>query len=236
MKRGFKKCWQKKGSESASSCCSREVLQGSGIFYLVNIRTRQPYLKIMAYRNRVIICTSEGLQEKMRALLKGKNRDEIFENPFVYGQTIHYVPAPAASAVPARPGFAYEFLSGTELLPLEGLTGFENSLELGEGESLQGKAACTAKDGGRIAGVAGAGEVSAGIWEAGVDVLEEYRNARLGSSLVSLLTGELLKRDILPFYSASVTNLGSQMVASRCGYIPLWVDTFGTHFGQQLCI
>ena len=42
------------------------------------------------------------------------------------------------------------------------------------------------------------------------------------------LTKELLARDIIPFYSASVTNIGSQMVASRCGYIPLWVDTFGT--------
>ncbi len=29
-------------------------------------------------------------------------------------------------------------------------------------------------------------------------------------------------------YSASVTNIGSQMVASRCGYIPFWVDTFET--------
>ena len=42
------------------------------------------------------------------------------------------------------------------------------------------------------------------------------------------LTRELLERNILPYYSASVTNLGSQMVASRCGYIPAWVDTFGT--------
>lgn len=39
---------------------------------------------------------------------------------------------------------------------------------------------------------------------------------------------ELTSRKILPFYSASVTNLGSQMVASRCGYIPAWGDTFGT--------
>ena len=39
---------------------------------------------------------------------------------------------------------------------------------------------------------------------------------------------ELLARSIVPFYSASVTNIGSQMVANRCGYMPYWVDTFGT--------
>lgn len=48
--------------------------------------------------------------------------------------------------------------------------------------------------------------------------------------LVKKLTDVLLAKNIVPFYSASVTNIGSQMVASRCGYIPVWVDTFGTIF------
>lgn len=61
-----------------------------------------------------------------------------------------------------------------------------------------------------------------------VDVLPEYRNSGMGTYLVAKLTGELLKRDMVPFYSASVTNIGSQMVAARCGYIPAWVDTYGT--------
>ena len=65
-------------------------------------------------------------------------------------------------------------------------------------------------------------------WEIGIDVMEEYRNARLGTYLVRGLTRELLVRNIIPFYSASITNIGSQMVASRCDYIPFWVDTFGT--------
>lgn len=42
------------------------------------------------------------------------------------------------------------------------------------------------------------------------------------------LTKELLLQNIIPFYSDSVTNIASQMVASRCGYIPYWIDTFGT--------
>lgn len=79
--------------------------------------------------------------------------------------------------------------------------------------------------------MAGAAESSVnGVWEIGVDVMHKYRNARLGTFLVRELTKELLARNIIPFYSASVTNIGSQMVASRCGYIPFWIDTFGTIF------
>ena len=86
-----------------------------------------------------------------------------------------------------------------------------------------------AKDKNKIIGIAGAAESSVNdVWEIGIDVLEEYRNANLGTYLVKALTRELLARKIVPFYSASVTNIGSQMVANRCGYIPIWVDTFGT--------
>ena len=66
------------------------------------------------------------------------------------------------------------------------------------------------------------------VWEVGVDVAEDYRNAGLGTYLVRGLTGELLARGIVPFYSASVTNIASQMTAYRCGYKPFWIDTFGT--------
>lgn len=109
------------------------------------------------------------------------------------------------------------------------MTGFENSLAFEKNGSTPTKAVCIARDNNRIVGVAGAAEsLVNGVWEIGVDVMEAYRNANLGTYLVKSLTKELLARNIIPFYSASVTNIGSQMVASRCGYIPYWVDTFGT--------
>ena len=122
-----------------------------------------------------------------------------------------------------------EYLFGRDILSLTGLTGFENSLAFDENGSTSTKGVYIAKVNNKIIGAAGAAETSTnGVWEIGIDVLEEYRNARLGTYLVRGLTKELLVRNIIPFYSASITNIGSQMVASRCGYIPLWVDTFGT--------
>ena len=207
-----------------------EALGGKGTVYSVNTDAEKPYIKILAYRNCVAVCSCERLHAKVRALLQDRSRDEIFEMPFVYGQTIHYVPDFERTVpVPAPPGCEWEFLMGEKIRSLNGLKGFENALAFDENGSTPTRAVCIARCGGRIIGAAGAADSSVdGVWEAGVDVMEAYRGAGLGTCLVDRLTRELLTREIVPFYSASVTNLGSQMVAAGCGYRPMWVDTFGT--------
>jgi len=57
-------------------------------------------------------------------------------------------------------------------------------------------------------------------------VKPEYRKGGLGTRLVSNLTVDIIEEGIVPFYSASVTNIGSQMVANRSWYIPSWIDTY----------
>lgn len=210
--------------------CTPEELNGGETVFSIRADAARPFIKILAYRNCVVVCTSEALHGKIRGLLKGKSRDEIFELPYVYGQTIHYIPDPdLVNTAMALPGFECGFFFEKEVLSLRGLTGFGNSLEFADDGSTPTRAVCIAKDSGRVAGAAGAaGSSVEGLWEVGVDVLEKYRNVGLGTWLVRRLTKELTARNILPFYSASVTNIGSQMVASRCGYIPAWVDTFGT--------
>ena len=65
-------------------------------------------------------------------------------------------------------------------------------------------------------------------WYASMYVKKEYRGRKLAAVLVRNLTIEILKHGKIPFYSASVTNIASQAVAVRAGYMPLWTDTFGT--------
>ncbi|MCM1171378.1 MAG: GNAT family N-acetyltransferase [Clostridium sp.] len=210
--------------------CNQEELHGKATVYSVNFNAKQQYIKILAYRNCVVVCTSEDLHNKVQELLQNKNRDEIFELPLVYGQTIHYVPNDSCTEDEFVPlNYEYEYLFDKDIFSLTGLTGFENSLAFDENGSTTTKAVYIAKDKHRIIGVAGAAASSVnGVWEVGVDVMENYRNAHLGTYLVRGLTRELLARNIIPFYSASITNIGSQMVAGRCGYIPFWIDTYGT--------
>ena len=50
----------------------------------------------------------------------------------------------------------------------------------------------------------------------------------MASLLVHNLTVAIMEQDKIPFYSASVTNIASQAVAIRSGYMLLWTDTYGT--------
>ncbi len=215
---------------SKEYACSRAELNGKQTVYSVHPEEGQRILKLLAYRNCVVICTSKDLHKKVRELLQGKSRDEMFEVPLVYGQTIHYVPGHrGGEGRPTWPDASGTFLFGGEVQSLNGLSGFENALAFDANGSTPTKAVCVAKEKHEIIGIAGAAESAVdGVWEVGVDVVEGHRNAGLATRLVSGLTRELLERGIVPFYSASVTNIGSQMVANRCGYIPYWVDTFGT--------
>lgn len=213
---------------SAQYHCGLSELRGKGTFYSRCPDGEKPHLQILAYRDSVVVCASEGLYPGLRQLLQGKSRDEIFELPFVYGQTIHFVPD-KETFQERQTCYALECRFDRELEALAGLQGFENSLAFDDRGRTPTRAAVIARDRDRIIAVAGAAASCVdGLWEVGVDVAEGCRNAGLATLLVSRLTKELLARDIVPFYSASVTNLGSQMAASRCGYIPAWVDTFGT--------
>ncbi len=210
--------------------CSPDELNGTSTVFSINSNAKQPYIKTLTYRNCVVVCTSENLHHKLQELLRNKNRDETFELPLVYGQTIHYVPNDRFVEDTLSPlNYEGEYLWGRDILSLTGLTGFENSLAFDQNGATSAKAVYVAKDNHKIIGIAGASESSINnVWEIGIDVMAEYRNAGLGTYLVMGLTKELLARNIVPFYSASTTNIGSQIIASRCGYIPSWVDTYGT--------
>ena len=210
--------------------CDLAVLNGKETVFTVWPDIGRPYIKIMAYRNCVVVCSSEELHIKLKTLLEGRNRDVIFELPFVYGQTIHYVPEKVYKTDGETDSdYTFDFYYGDSILSLRGGVDFPNSLAFDGSGLTPTRAACLARMHGRVAGAAGASETAAsGLMEAGVDVVEGHRNAGLGTRLIRRLTGALLDRDVVPFYSASVTNIGSQMIASRCGYIPMWVDTYGT--------
>ena len=213
--------------------CTDDQISQEGVWFTKNTENQDVYLKILSYKVSTIVNVSEDIFSIVKEMLQGKNRDEVFEYPAVYGQTIHYVPDMKLVDEPSLPSeYTYELLEGKELQKLQGIEGFENSLAFdGEGNTST-QIGFVAKKDDVVIGIAGAGIVTDKMWEVGIDVKTAYRNGGLGSGLIKKLTLEILKKEIVPFYSASVTNIGSQMVASRAGYIPCWVDTFGNIFDK----
>lgn len=69
----------------------QENKKTSGMVFTTSALVTQPYIKIMAYRNAVVVCTSQNISSKVKDMLRGMTRDEVFETPLVYGQTIQYI-------------------------------------------------------------------------------------------------------------------------------------------------
>ncbi|OPJ60257.1 GNAT family N-acetyltransferase [Clostridium chromiireducens] len=204
------------------------VLEEDSTTFTINSLSKSPYIKIMAFNKCVIINTSKSIHSKVKSALSNKSRDEIFEFPFIYGQTIHYIPdVKKIQKVELLEEYTYELLQGNDIYKLRGIEGFDNSIVFDCNGNTSTKIVFLAKKDDEIVGLAGAGEETEKLWEIGVDVKSEYRKGGLGTKLVSNLTLDIIKQGIVPFYSASITNLGSQMVANRSGYIPYWIDTYG---------
>ena len=132
------------------------------------------------------------------------------------------------TTMPYAEGFTFSLLAGNEIKKLKGIQGFDNSLSFDADGSTPTDIILYAKKDDDIVALAGASVVDNKLREVGIDVKKEYRGKNLASLLVRNLTVAILEQDKIPFYSASVTNIASQAVAIRSGYMPLWTDTFGT--------
>lgn len=84
--------------------------------------------------------------------------------------------------------------------------------------------AVAAMQGNIIIGLAGASNDSDLLWQIGIDVMPEYKNKGIATTLVSALSGEILKRGAIPYYGTTTANIASRKVANKCGYYPAWVE------------
>ena len=200
----------------------------------ISIRnTEEPYLKILMCGNATIISSSPNLSNKIATLIKEKNKDELFECPLIYGQTIHYIPDLAYVADPKLPDdFTYKLFQGEDILKLSHITGFDNSLVFDDNGKTNSAIAFVAYKGDTVVAIAGASIAYNNLWEVGIDVLPAFRNQGLATAMIRKLTYEILNKGAVPFYSASITNIGSQMVAARAGYLPCWVDSWGNVYDE----
>lgn len=209
--------------------CHIKDLEQEGTVFVVNKKMKEPFLEIATKGQAVIVSASKNILPKIRILLEDKSRDEIFECPFVYGQSIYYCPDLKKMVPPELPSaFQYELLEEDEIQKLNDISGFENSLGFDEKGNTPTVIVFLAKSGNEIIGIAGASKVSSKLWEVGIDVKAEYRGNGLATKLVKYLSVKILDKGILPFYCASTTNIASQGVAYKSGYVPCWVSTFRT--------
>lgn len=81
-----------------------------------------------------------------------------------------------------------------------------------------------------IVAMAGASADSDLMWQIGIDVLSKFRNKGFATSLVSNLALMIMERGIAPYYGTASSNIASQFVAYRSGFIPTWMCSYKNTF------
>lgn len=208
--------------------CEPDDFEKEGMIFVENNEKKFPFLKICTMGQAVLVSASGTLLPKIQNLLENKSRDEIFENPFIYGQSIYYIPDfRTFKKIETDNNFQYELLEGEEIQKLNEISGFENSLAFDKDGNTSTCIVFYAMKNHEIIALAGASKENEKMWELGVDVKPEYRKNGLGAVLISNLADAILQKGVIPYYCASTTNIGSQAVAHRSGFIPCFVSTYG---------
>ena len=190
------------------------------------IKSKNNKLKMLLLYDLILVLTPDNIYDIVKDNLENKNTYEIFEFPLVYGQSIYFVPdLKRIKNEEEDKKYIFKMYDGnTNEINLS--KGFENAITFDSGICIS-EIAYVAYDGDKIIGVAGADKINDDIWEVGIEVLPEYRKDGLATILTKNLTIKIIEKGRVPIWCASSTNIGSQAVANKSNYIPLWFETFG---------
>ena len=191
------------------------------------IERQKPYLEIATMGKGIVVSGDDIILERVRPILEGKPRDDLFSAPFLYGHSLYYIPdGPDIRELPCPGGFGLYVREGAEIHELYAFPGFENALQYDPNHPRPDILALYAAWGDEIAGVAGASADCKTMWQIGIDVKPAFRGAGLAACLVSRLAAMILQKGIVPFYGTASSNIASQAVAHRSGFTPAWMCSY----------
>jgi len=196
---------------------------------------REQYFEMLTMGRAIIVSATPARLKYAKEQLTGKNRDDAFSMPFICGHSMNYLPdLYNLKRLSAADGFLYEIVKKNKISKLHEVNGFDNALQRDLNHPIQNTLVMLAKQGDVIVAMASAAAWSSKMWAIGIDVLPEYRNNGLAAYLVNALTIEMLKQDIVPIYGTSSSNIASQKVAHRAGFMPAWMCDHRVRFEGEL--
>lgn len=223
--------------------CSPEDFKKDGIIFTQAIKSEgrrpmpwtTPRLEIVTTGNSVIVNASESILPCIRKQLAGKTRFEVFCQPEVYGINPYFLPnVDKIKPIDMPNEFEYSFVEKNDVHKLYEVEGFHNALQYNDNSQRPDVLVAVAKSKGEIIGMAGASDDCKTMWQIGVDVLPSYRGNGVAAALVNMLTLEILERGYIPYYSTDCSNVASQHVAVKAGFVPAWAHCYKTRGLRKL--
>ena len=189
------------------------------------------HFEMLSMGNSIIVSATPDIMNIIKPELSGKDRDNAFSIPYILGHSLYYLPdLGVIKPLSAPSGFDFEMAERNDMLELYKNEGFHNSLSYDINHSRPDVIAFLAKHTGKVVGMAGASADCEKMWQVGMDVLPDYRNHGLAAYLVNNLTIEILRRGIIPYYGTASSNVASQRVAHRAGFLPIWICAYRGRF------
>lgn len=206
--------------------CEAKLNEGRRMF-----DRQSPFLEIATMGKSIIVSGDCDILTKVKPLLENKTREDIFVAPFVFGHSLYYIPdCNKIKKLPWPDGFEFYIKEGKEIHDLYKISGFENAIQYDINHPRPDAIVIYAVNGNDIVAMAGASADSNLMWQIGIDVLPQFRNKGLAKSLVSNLALMTMGKGIVPYYGAASSNIASQSVAYRSGFIPTWMCSYKNIF------
>ena len=196
----------------------------------------EQHFEMLSMGNTIVVSATPKILKIVKPLLDGKERDEAFSLPFIYGLSLYYLPdLPQIAHLSQPDGFSYEIVEKADIPPLYQYDGYRYAIQYDINHPRPDVLVVLAKKDNLIIGLAGASADCAKMWQIGIDVLPGYRKYGIAAYLVNRLTLETLKRGYIPYYGTASSNVASQRVAHRAGYYPAWICTYKGNFDEFEC-
>ncbi|MDR1019167.1 MAG: GNAT family N-acetyltransferase [Synergistaceae bacterium] len=194
------------------------------------------HFEMVTTGSAVVVSATPDILPYLRGQLIGKNRDDAFSMPFVYGTGVCFLPDNPCP-LPTPDGIEITVLERDHILKLYGLyqrTDFPNAIQHDAAHPRPDVLATLATVDGKTAGMAGASADCETLWQIGIDVRPEYRDRNIAAALTNRLAIEILERGKIPYYGTALSNIASQRVAHRAGFKPAWACAYRGRFDDVL--
>lgn len=202
--------------------CESKLNEGRRMF-----DRQSPFLEIATMGKGIVVSGDRDILVKVKPLLETKSREDIFAAPFLMGHSLYYIPdCKRMKTLPCPKGFTFHIKEGKEIHELYKIAGFKNAILYDITHPTPDMLVIYAMIDDKIVGMAGASADSGSMWQIGIDVLPDFRNKGLATSLVSNLAILIMERGIVPYYGTASSNIASQSVAYRSGFTPTWMCTY----------
>ena len=217
------------------NCSVEQLLGAKDTFEFVPFQAnpgRRPFpfqknendIQMLSVGHSIVVSAQQPVLSLIQKKMELLSRDDAFWMPFVRGHSLYYLPDLSQNVQLRAPdGFHYCLVEPPEIYQLYRYEQFKNALLYDINSDRPDVLATVAKLGNDIVAMAGASADSATMWQLGIDVLPEYRGQGLATYLTRWLTVETLQRGFVPYYGTASSNIASQRVAHRAGYLPAWM-------------